>query len=165
MMVSPELISASKAPSANPLKTCETKFGQLIMKCDHRAWISTISCNPAYGRKKWRRGLPDAAAPWLLCRLGVVAEVAAKRVRLLHQALAGNDFNHVVIVFLVLHVLLQLALDDDDRANALVVFLAVVHVAHQRRNGLALFIGLDHVGRVETAGLLAHPRPVREADI
>jgi hypothetical protein len=31
-MVSPELISASKAPSAKPLNTCEMKFGQLIME-------------------------------------------------------------------------------------------------------------------------------------
>jgi hypothetical protein len=31
MMVKPELMSASKAPSARPLKTCEMKFGQLIM--------------------------------------------------------------------------------------------------------------------------------------
>ena len=31
MMVSPELISASNAPSASPLNSCEMKFGQLIM--------------------------------------------------------------------------------------------------------------------------------------
>ena len=31
MIVSPELISASSAPNAKPLKSCETKFGQVIM--------------------------------------------------------------------------------------------------------------------------------------
>ena len=30
MIVSPELMSASSAPSARPLKSCETKFDQLI---------------------------------------------------------------------------------------------------------------------------------------
>jgi hypothetical protein len=30
-MVKPELISASRAPSAKPLNNCETKLGQLIM--------------------------------------------------------------------------------------------------------------------------------------
>src|SRR6478609_2141599 len=34
MMVRPELISASNAPSASPLKSWETKLGQLIMKND-----------------------------------------------------------------------------------------------------------------------------------
>jgi hypothetical protein len=36
-MVSPELISASKAPSASPLNNCAIKLGQLIMKSNRRA--------------------------------------------------------------------------------------------------------------------------------
>ena len=35
----PELISASRAPSASPLKSCETKLGQLIMTRNRRACL------------------------------------------------------------------------------------------------------------------------------
>ncbi len=36
MIVSPELMSASSAPSARPLKTCETKLAQ----------VNNVECRP-----------------------------------------------------------------------------------------------------------------------
>ena len=60
MMVSPELISASKAPSANPLNTCEMKFGQLIMKCNHGAWLQPYH---AIRRTDAKNGAADIQVP------------------------------------------------------------------------------------------------------
>src|ERR1044071_2282363 len=108
MIVSPELMSASSAPSARPLKTCEKKLAQV-----NNARTLSILSQP---------------------RSAVVAELAAERVRLLHQALARDDLDHVVEVLLALHVLLHLAADDDDGADALVVLRTVLHVAEQRRH-------------------------------
>src|SRR6185312_17221985 len=84
-------------------------------------------------------GLPAASAVNL--RSSICAEVAAERVGLLHQAFAGDDLDHLVVVLLVLHVLLHLALHDDDRTDALVIFRTIVHVADQRRQLFALLIG------------------------
>ncbi|MGY4181422.1 hypothetical protein ACVIHH_006713 [Bradyrhizobium sp. USDA 4518] len=55
MIVNPELISASSAPSASPLKSCETKFGQLIMTRVHLAVYLARSVEDAF-REKRRRG-------------------------------------------------------------------------------------------------------------
>src|SRR6185503_9594510 len=128
MIVSPELMSASSAPSARPLKTCEKKLAQVN--------------NCGLLQSLFRRG-----------RSGVVAELAAERVRLLHHAGTRDDFDHVVVVLLALHVLLHLALDDDHGPDALVVLGAIVHVADQRRDRLALLVGLDDRRRIEGAGL------------
>src|SRR6185312_15867708 len=66
-------------------------------------------------------------------RLDVVAEVAAERVGLLHQRSSRDDLNDLPEVFLVLHVLLRLAFDNDDRTDALVVFRTIMHVADEGR--------------------------------
>src|SRR5690348_13286289 len=126
MMVSPELMSASSAPSARPLKTCEKKLAQVNNARDSQSFSQSQS--------------------------GVVAELAAERVRLLHQAGARDDFHDVVVILLALHVLLHLALHDDQRADALVLFGTIVHGADQRQDGLALLVGLDHRRRIEGAG-------------
>ena len=57
--------------------------------------------------------------------LGIVAELAAEGVGLLHEVFAGHDLDNFVVIFLALHVLFQLTLDDDHRTDALVVFLPV----------------------------------------
>src|SRR6478672_6953619 len=100
-----------------------------------------------------------------LVRSAIGAEIAAERIRLLHQRLARDDFENLPEVFLVLHRLRILAADDDDRTDALVVFGAIMHVTKQRRDGLALLVGLDDIRRIEAAGLVDHARPVREADV
>src|SRR5436305_764616 len=129
MMVSPELISASNAPSANPLNTCEMKLGQLTMRGNHTALRKGGPWHCPF-EKKWRRRLHEPPRrPGSCSALGRLAEMAAERIRLLHQALARDDFDHVVVIFLALHVFLHLALDDDDGADALVVFGAVMHLA------------------------------------
>src|ERR1700760_4594804 len=160
MMVRPELINASSAPSARPLNTCETKLGQLIID-DRRNSLCRGTCvvelcgGPRHVGWCWKSGAAGSGLRrrvW--SRSGVVAELAAERVRLLHQAFAGDDFHHVVIVFLALHLFFHLALHDDDRTDALMVFLAVVHVADKGWQRLFLFVGLDHVRRIEAARLL-----------
>src|SRR4051794_11517054 len=161
MMVRPELISASRAPSASPLKSCETRLGQLIMRQSllWRAMVRVQKRVTPQDRSAVRgvTGVSEVSA--------VVAEMAAEGVRLLNQAFPRDDLDDVVPVFLVLHVLLLLALDDDHRPDALMVLGTVMHFAHQGGDRLALLVGLDHVGRAEAAGLLAHVRPMREADI
>src|SRR5205085_3946300 len=113
MMVSPELISASKAPSASPLNTCEMKLGQLIMNGNHSGSVKRQTrLMPVREKKALRASTP--AAPRFMSGSGGIAQIAAERIRLLHQAFARHDLDHVVVVFLALHVLLQLALDDDD---------------------------------------------------
>src|SRR5215475_13934261 len=157
MMVRPELISASSAPSASPLNSWEMKFGQLIMKDVQ---------NPEFADRVARRRIKkDAAASLRLPAASkfsacssVVAEIAAECVGFLHQALAGDDLDDLVIIFLVLHVLFHLALHDDDRTDALVIFLAVMHIADEGGQRFALFIGLDDIGRVEAARFLDHAR-------
>src|SRR5579864_5964250 len=122
MIVSPELMSASSAPSASPLKSCETKFGQLIMTSIHGRRPSDT--NKAVGSVLCPRHSVTTNS-------GVVAEMAAEGIRFLHQAFAGHDFDDVVIIFLVFHVLFHLAPDDDDGADALVIFRAVVDVTDE----------------------------------
>src|SRR4051812_26059065 len=99
MIVSPELISASNAPCASPLNSCDRKLGQVIMAV----------------KKGTRQSARSPAAAPFRCGggSGVRAEVAAERVRLLHQARARDDVHHFPVVFLVLHVLGRLASDDD----------------------------------------------------
>src|SRR5689334_18735883 len=104
MIVSPELMSASSAPSTSPLNICATRLDQVM-------------ANPA--RSRWERS-------------GVAAQLAAERVRLLHQRLAGDDFDDVVEVLLVFHVGGLFAAHDDHRSHQLVVFLAEIDLAHRR---------------------------------
>src|SRR5665213_2005033 len=130
MIVKPDEISARSAPSTSPLNICDTKLAQLITDQPRARSLSR------------ERGS------------GVVPELAAEGVRLLHQSIAGHDLDHVVIVFLALHVLFHLALDDDHGADALVVLGAVVHIADEGRDRFALLIGLDDIRRIEAAGLL-----------
>src|SRR5579871_415444 len=49
MIVRPEEISASSAPSARPLKSWETKLGQLIMKDDHGHDLQTAEAAKTAG--------------------------------------------------------------------------------------------------------------------
>src|SRR5262249_26125021 len=69
---------------------------------------------------------------------GVVAEIAAEGVRLLHQRLARHHLEDVPEVLLVLHVLGCLALDDDHRTDELVVFFPEIDLADGRVELLAL---------------------------
>jgi hypothetical protein len=81
-----------------------------------------------------RRKVPPAA----LCFMrdsGVVAEIAAECVRLLHQRLARHHFEDLPVFLLVLHVLWLFAADDNHRADQLVVFLAEVNLAYGPRAG------------------------------
>src|SRR5262249_48851717 len=129
MMVSPELISASSAPSASPLNSCETRLGQLIMKgargpdCQSGV-VRTRKSTPQEVDHSLRRHE-------LVCTSSIFAEAAAECVWLLHQALAGHDLDDVVIILLILHILFHLAFDDDDRTDALVILLAIVHIADE----------------------------------
>src|SRR3954451_23404262 len=136
MMVRPELISASRAPSASPLKSWETRLGQLIMRQSllWRAMVRVQTRVTPQDRSAVRgvTGASEISA--------VVAEMAAEGVGLLHQALTRDDLDDVVPVFLVLHVLLLLALDDDHRANALMVLGTVMHVADERGDRLAFLV-------------------------
>src|SRR5215813_15223293 len=93
------------------------KFGQLIMKSGH---VPVLRNTPnkkltprQVGSYRRRQGSGFSSS--------ISAEVAAERVGFLHQAFAGDDFDDVVIVLLVLHVLFHLALHDDDRTDALVI--------------------------------------------
>src|SRR4029077_3322936 len=92
-------------------------------------------------------------------RSGVVAEIAAERVGLLHQRGARHDFENLPEVLLALHLLGRLTLDDDHRPYELVVFLAEVHLADSGLELLALRVGLDDVRWIEAAGILHHARP------
>src|SRR5690348_12177619 len=126
MIVSPELMSASSSPSARPLKSCETKLPQVI--------------KGAPGTKRASRSGPGC--PFFKTRSGVVAQLAAELVRLLHERRPRDDLHHRPEVLLVLHLGLLLALHDDHRAHQLVVFLAEVHLADGRLQLAALLVGL-----------------------
>src|SRR5690242_3884325 len=188
MIVRPDEISASSAPSTSPLKHCETKLPQLItipfracplsscltsrpastlFSSRHIARVTTGTGN-GWGLQPFRRPAVTPSPPGgraASFTSGIVAQVAAERIRLLHQRLTRNDLENFPEIFLVLHILWRLASDNDDRADALMILGAIMHVAHQRRNGLALLIGLDDIRWIESACLVDHPRPVREADI
>ena len=53
MMVSPDEMSASKAPSTNPLKHCDMKLGQLII--DRAIRASSREAAPQANRVRLRR--------------------------------------------------------------------------------------------------------------
>src|ERR1700761_4485186 len=99
--------------------------------------------------RPWRK----AADEELFGPSDVVAEVAAERVRLLHQRATRHDFQDLPIVLTVLHVFRRLAANDDDRTDQLMVLGTEMHLADGRVEGLALLIGLDDVRRIEAAGL------------
>src|SRR5689334_3403148 len=96
---------------------------------------------------------------------GVLAEMAAEGVRLLHERLARHDLGNLPVILLVLHVLRRFAFDDDDGTDELVVGGAEVHVAHEGRERLLLLVGLDDLRRIEGAGLLDHPGPDRKRHV
>src|SRR5262245_46680434 len=98
MIVKPDAISASRAPSTSPLKSCDTNRGQLI------------TSNLAHV------GLPTSRAT-----LGVVTQIAAEFAGLLHQGLTWYDLEHLPVVLLVFHIAWFLTANDDDRSNQLVI--------------------------------------------
>src|SRR5262249_22867737 len=67
--------------------------------------------------KRRRRRIVPPAAHHFRPDSGVVAEIAAERVRLLHQRLARRNLEYLPVVLFVLHVARLLAADDDDRAD------------------------------------------------
>src|SRR4051812_2525019 len=105
MIVRPDAISASKAPSTNPLNIWETRLTQLIMA--NLVVVEAPSCS------------------------GIGAEVAAEGVRRLHQGLARQHLGDVPEVLLVLHVARLLAAHDDHRADKLVIGSTPMDLAHQ----------------------------------
>src|SRR5262245_57215527 len=143
MMVSPDAIRASNAPSTSPLKHCDMKLAQLIIG----------QAIPAERPRGWAAGGENRPRPHVARRSGVIAEVAAERVGLLHQRLAWHDLEDLPVVFLVLHVARLLAADDHDGANQLMIFLAEMHVTDGRREGFTFLILLDDVRRIEGARL------------
>src|SRR5437660_4804325 len=114
-MVRPELMSASSAPSARPLKSCETKLPQVIM----------MRTQPRAAQRRPRSPPPDVV-------LGIVAELTSECIGLLHERRSGDDLHDRPEVFLVLHLGLFLALHDDHGTHELVVLLAEVHFPHRR---------------------------------
>src|ERR1700733_5326165 len=103
MMVSPELMSASSAPNASPLKNCDPNWDQEIVMQNFGAAGDPGACGAEAGSQA----------------LSIVAEVAAERIGLLHELGTRHDFQHVPEVFLVLHVGGLLALHDDHRPHEL----------------------------------------------
>src|SRR5262245_26350363 len=101
-MVRPDEISASRAPSTRPLKHCDTKLAQLIIG------------HPASNGEAAPQAVGPPAARRLTSGSGVVAEIAAERVRLLHQRGARHDFEDLPEVLFVLHGARLLAAHDDD---------------------------------------------------
>src|ERR1051325_9413678 len=104
MMVRPDAMSASSAPSARPLNSCEPKLAQVITP------------KPSSPRRRGPR----------FSLLRVFPQLAAERVGLLHERRAGHDLGHLPEVLLVAHGLRRLAAHDDHRAHQLVVLLAEV---------------------------------------
>ena len=121
-----------------------------VLRTRCRCRQRTRGCSAAAEREAMD---PPAARRRVASSSGVVAELAAEGVGLLHQRLARNDFEDLPVVLLVLHVLGRLALDDDDRADELVVFLAEVDLADGRVELLALLVLLDDVRRIERCRL------------
>jgi len=60
---------------------------------------------------------------------GIVAELAAEGVGLLHERRPGQDVQDLPVIFLALHVLGLLATHDDHRSHELMIFFAEVHIA------------------------------------
>src|SRR5487761_1838225 len=109
MMVSPALISASSAPSASPLKSCETKFDQVITgrlpgpegRRGQPAGQEATAGQPS-------RASRPAAAP----SSGGLAELTSEGVRLLHQRQPRVHFEDFPEILLVLHVARLLSSND-----------------------------------------------------
>src|SRR5690606_26506685 len=161
MIVSPDAMSASKAPSTRPLKSCEMKFAQFSTPFLPDRGSNEAPAAGIGGGRPATMGLSRA------CAVGsdVVAELAAEGVDGLDHLLARDDLEHLPEVLVVAHVLLRLAAHQHHRAHALVVLRTVVDVADERRDLLALLVLLDDVGRIEGAGFRDHARPVREAHV
>jgi hypothetical protein len=79
--------------------------------------------------KRRGQGTQPAHGAKAPARSGVGAEIAAERVRLLHQPGTRHDLDNVVVVLLILHILRRLAPDDDHRPHELVVFCAEIDFA------------------------------------
>src|SRR6516225_7713444 len=129
MIVRPDEISASRAPSTSPLKHCDTKLTQLI----------TLSS--AVRRDEFQLDISAACSGEAACRgeisslsereppeprsfdrpSGIVAELAAEGVGLLHQRFARQDLHDLPVVLVVRHILRRLAADDDDGTDELVI--------------------------------------------
>src|SRR5262249_38630909 len=139
MMVRPDEISASKAPSTRPLKHCDMKLAQFIIGriISHRQ------------RRRRAAGPRSPAARHITSASGVVAEVAAEGIWFLHQRLARHDLEDLPIILLVLHVFGRFALDDNHRTDELVVLLAETDLADGRVELLALLVLLDDIRRIE----------------
>src|SRR5690606_31080171 len=161
MIVSPDAMSASRAPSTRPLKSCEMKFAQFSTPFLPDRGSNEAPAAGIGGGRPATMGLSRA------CAVGsdVVAELAAEGVGGLDHLLARDDLEHLPEVLVVAHVLLRLAANENDRPDALVVLRAVVDIADQRRNGFALLVLLDDIGGIEGAGFRHHARPVREAHV
>src|SRR5437868_14707193 len=119
MIVRPEAMSASSAPSARPLNSCELKLAQVITQ--------RMSSPRKRGPRLSQTRIPAFAGT--TGRSGVIAEVAAEGVGLLHERPAGHDLGYFPKVLLVAHLLRCLAAHDDDRPHQLVILLAVIVLA------------------------------------
>src|SRR5579862_7013814 len=99
MIVSPDEMSASNAPSTSPLKHCDMKLPQLTTWPSALTRLTFECILPVHARNSGNPGATSSISrvePWipaqaesndLRCRRssGVCAELAAERVRLLHQ--------------------------------------------------------------------------------
>src|SRR6185436_7128125 len=103
MIVSPELISASSAPCASPLNSCERKLGQLIIAGIHPSKRAGVGPRANAHVKPRTAKAPSAVSSRLLQSLGIRTEVAAERVGCLHQRRPRDDLDDLVEVFSVLH--------------------------------------------------------------
>src|SRR4051812_27443910 len=128
-MVSPALISASSAPDTRPLKSWDTKFPQFSIPIPHPS--SRRDGRVASLPIEWNCGPPPptgSAQPrlrfWLLpplrrggmamvggaeprtrgLALCCVAQLAAERRRVLHDAIARHDLDDIVEIVLALHI-------------------------------------------------------------
>src|SRR5690606_2059385 len=131
MIVRPDAISASSAPSTSPLKHCEIKFAQLTTPphlCNGPPGL--LRGSPPRRRRAGYKPTPRGFGPRGDCHAsGIVARLAAEGVRRLDDRVARDHFEHFPEVLVVLHFGLGLALDDDDRAHALMVFGAIMDIA------------------------------------
>src|SRR3569832_414253 len=102
MMVRPALISARSAPDTSPLKSWETKMPQ-FSKCLHPASrlfrvlrLSAASGSSPPQSRGWEVPLSTENS-------GRIAQLAAERRVGLHDAVACDDLDHLVVVVLALH--------------------------------------------------------------
>src|SRR5579864_9035103 len=151
MIVSPELISASSAPSARPLNSCETKLGQVSMAWggigDAAGWGSdgapaALSTSLPAPDLHYVSGARSGTGQRRRPASGIIAEVATERIGRLHQRGAWHDLGDLPEILLVAHLARLLAANDDDRPHQLVVRGAEVHIADRRFDVLAGLISL-----------------------